>query len=556
MPSFDDGHYNLGRALAELGQMEAAAGHFGKAAELNPNVADTHYNLGIVFKELGNLADAESSYLKTLSIDPKFANAYINLAVLQRGRGKLDEAAANFRQALAITPDLPEAHGNLGNVLQDLGQLDEAIVNYRRALQLKPSLHNIHSNMLLAYQYQLGQNSESLMRLHREWNDAHASPFRSRWPRVYGNSNTVDRRIRVGFVSSDLKRHPVGYFVSGLFENTPPDEIESFVYFSGVADDLTDAIKPAVDIWRDVRDVSDDDLSKRIADDEIDILFDLSGHSAGNRALVFSRKPAPVQVSWAGYVSNTGQDSMDYFLSDAYSTPEHEEKYYCEKVIRMPDGWLCYTLPEYSPDIGPAPFKRNGFITFGSFSNPAKINIEVIRLWSSILKRVGDERLLVKYRGIDSETNRKRLFALFEEHGVGSDRLILEGRSPHSELLGRYNSVDITLDPFPYSGGLTTYESLWMEVPVITRGGDTFASRHSVSHLSVTGLQQFIADSLENYVEIAVGLVNAPETLEPLRRELRATMALSPICDSAKFAQGFSTLMRRIWSDWCRSAHP
>jgi len=331
MPDFDDAHYNLGHALAELGRMEAAAEHSRRSAELNPGVADTHYNLGIALKELGNSADAETSYLKALSIDPKFANAYNNLAVLQRAEGRLDEAAANFRLTLAITPNLPEAHGNLANVLQDLGQLDEAIASYRRALQLKPGLHNIHSNMLLASQYQLGQDSESLLRLHREWNDLHASPFRSRWPKAYGNTPSADRPIRVGFVSSDLKRHPVGYFVKGLFENLPPNDIETVAYFSGTADDMTGSIKPSVDIWRDVRDRSDDELSRMIIDDKVDIPFDLSGHSAGNRALVFSRKPAPIQISWAGYVSTTGQDAIDYFLSDTYSTLQHEEEFYCEK---------------------------------------------------------------------------------------------------------------------------------------------------------------------------------------------------------------------------------
>ena len=290
-----------------------------------------------------------------------------------------------------------------------------------------------------------------------------------------------------------------------------------------------------------------------IVDDEIDILVDLSGHTGGNRLPVFARKPAPLQVTWAGYVGTTGLTAMDYLLSDKYSTHEDEEQYHSEKVIRMPDSYVCYDPPSYAPEVGTLPFKRNGNVTFGSFNAPSKINAEVISLWSEVLEKVPHSHLVIKYRGIGSNTNLERLSGLFEAKGISRTRVTLEGYSPHSELLARYNDIDIALDPFPYSGGLTTCEALWMGVPVVTVPGATFASRHSMSHLSTVGLPEMISVDYDDYVGLAVGLAHDIDRLSELRSGLRQKMASSPICDRQKFAEGFATHMREIWRDWCLS---
>jgi predicted O-linked N-acetylglucosamine transferase (SPINDLY family) len=300
-----------------------------------------------------------------------------------------------------------------------------------------------------------------------------------------------------------------------------------------------------------VNGISDENLSKIILDDEIDILFDLTGHSAKNRLLLFARKPAPIQVSWAGYVGTTGLSSIDYLLSDIYSTPENEDKYYSEKVIRMPDGWLCYDPPDYAPQVGALPFNQNGWVTFCSFSNPTKINEEVISVWAEIMKAVENSCLLIKYRGTDTATNIERVTATFAAKGIDESRLVLEGQSPHIKLLARYNDVDIALDTFPYSGGVTTYEALWMGVPVITVPGNTFASRHSKSHLTTIGLPELIAENKDDYVRLAVELAGDTERMTELRTGLRSLMANSPICDGKKFTSNFSAIMRRIWRDWC-----
>jgi predicted O-linked N-acetylglucosamine transferase (SPINDLY family) len=219
----------------------------------------------------------------------------------------------------------------------------------------------------------------------------------------------------------------------------------------------------------------------------------------------------------------------------------------------MPDGWLCYDPPAYAPKVGTSPFRKNDWVTFGSFSNPAKINHQVVAVWSRILDEVANARLLIKYKGVEQSENTERLSAMFEAEGIDNSRLMLEGPSPHAALFARYNDVDIGLDPFPYSGGLTTYEALWMGVPIITVPGQTFASRHSLSHLSTIGLPELVARDHKDYVRLAVGLANDGDRLEGLRFELREKMDSSPLCDGTLFAQAFATQMRYIWRQWCAS---
>jgi predicted O-linked N-acetylglucosamine transferase (SPINDLY family) len=431
-----------------------------------------------------------------------------------------------------------------------LGKVDEAVTSYYKVLAVRPDYHASHSNLLLAQQYQLEQNTEKLYEMHKAWDQRHAQQFYSTRP-YHLNTPDPNRVLRIGFSSPDLGWHPVGFFIVRLFESILENEIKIIVYSDRLADDLTNRIRAATGLWRDVNGISDEDLSKIILDDEIDILFDLTGHSAKNKMLLFARKPAPIQISWAGYVGTTGLSSMDYLLSDIHSTPEDEDKYYSEKVIRMPDGWLCYAPPDYAPDIGPLPFKQKGSVTFGSFSNPGKINEEVISVWAAIMNAVPNSCLLIKYSGIDTATNIERLTAKFAANGINKSRLVLEGQSPHIDLLARYNDVDIALDTFPYSGGLTTYEALWMGVPVITVPGDTFASRHSKSHLTTVGLPELIAENKDDYIRLAVELSGNAERMAELRTGLRSWMANSPICDGDRFTNNFTATMRKIWRDWC-----
>jgi predicted O-linked N-acetylglucosamine transferase (SPINDLY family) len=269
--------------------------------------------------------------------------------------------------------------------------------------------------------------------------------------------------------------------------------------------------------------------------------------------LVFARKPAPIQITWIGYEGTTGLATMDYLLADRYVVPEGTEQYYREHVLRMPDGYLCYDPPAAAPPVGPPPSLAKGYTTFGSFNNLAKITPEVVAVWAKILRRAPTTRLVLKYRGLGDPTVKQRYLDLFAAHDVGPQRLELLPWTSYAEYLETYHEVDVALDPFPFSGSATTCDALWMGVPVVTCPGETFASRHSLSHLSNVGLTETIAHDLDEYVELAVVLAADLPRLSGLRAGLRQRMAASPLCDGKRFATHLESILRAVWQQWIGS---
>jgi predicted O-linked N-acetylglucosamine transferase (SPINDLY family) len=355
----------------------------------------------------------------------------------------------------------------------------------------------------------------------------------------------------LGFLSPDLGRHPVGYFLVRVLESLDPAQCETVCYSDrAVHDNVTARFQAAATRWHDVFGISDPRLAAEIRAEGIDILFDLAGHTSGNRLLVFARKPAPIQVTWAGYVGTTGLETMDYLLADRWEVPPGAEPYYRERVLRMPDGYVCFDPPADAPAVTPLPAPQRGGVTFASFNNPAKITPQVIEVWSRILDRLPGSRLVLKFRGQDEGGVARRFLDLFAAQGIDRDRVELLGGSPHAEFLAAYQRVDLALDPFPYNGGLTTCEALWMGVPVITCPGQTFAGRHSLSHLSNVGLTETIAADLDQYVELAVGLAADLPRLASLRAGLRQRVAASPLCDGKRFAANLTALLRAVWETW------
>jgi predicted O-linked N-acetylglucosamine transferase (SPINDLY family) len=468
--------------------------------------------------------------------------------------GRLDDAVACYRKALASSPNFATAHNNLGLELQKLGRLKEAIASFRKALTIKPDLAEAHSSMALTTQYLPDVTLKELSEVHTSWDQQYGAPLQSGW-RAHGNDPAPGRKLRIGLVSPDLGCHPVGYFVARLLQHKQQNDLECVCYSDRNPDDLTERLQALSDEWMDTRDVSDEALSERIRSDKIDILIDLAGHTANNRLLVFARKPAPIQVTWVGYMGSTGLSAMDYLIADRWHVPEGAEGDYTEKILRLPNGYICYEPPYYAPEVGPLPFEKNGFITFGCFNNPAKINEGVVAVWMEILKAVPNSKLILSYQNMDAKSNHDRFLNQFDSGGVEGTRLTVEGKAPHhSDLFARYNDIDIALDTFPYSGGLTTCEALWMGVPVITKPGDTFASRHSLSHLANVGAAELVADNLSDYVARTVDLAKDVSRLAGMRSELRGRMAKSPLCDGERFASDFTAAMRKIWQEWCGKA--
>jgi len=319
-------------------------------------------------------------------------------------------------------------------------------------------------------------------------------------------------------------------------------------------DDLTNRIRGAAHTWCSIVGMSDEGVAALVRDDAIDILVDLSGHLKGSRLLVFARKPAPVQVKWVGGQFNTtGIDAMDYFISDSVETPPGDDAWYTEEVVRLADGYVCYEPPDYAPMVSSLPALRRPYMTFGCFNNLPKVNRDVIALWSQLLDRVSGSRLILKSKQFNDAGVQARYRAMFAEHGIAPDRLDFLGHSPHAELLAKYNDIDIALDPFPYSGGLTTCEALWMGVPVVTMPGETFAGRHAASHLSNVGLTDWVVDTPERYVGLVERWCGDLVGLADLRDDLRPRVKSSPLCDARRFTRNLEAAYRRMWRKWCET---
>ena len=543
-------YFNRGRTLARLRKAQEAINHYQKAVSFKPDFAEAHDHLGNLFAILGNIEKAVESYKEAISCRPDFARAHYNLGNACRIQKQLDEAVACFEKAITIRPDYTKAHYNMAKVLARQGRLDYAVASFRRAVTGQPRLSRVHSDLLFVEQSRPGNTAEKLYKIHREWDERQAKVSK---PIKFNHINSKDpeKCLKIGFVSADLRRHPVGYFVVLLFENLCKSTVKSFIYSDRRGDSLTKRIRASSHVWRHTRKFSDNQLFNKVIDDGIDILIDLAGHTGGNRLPVFFRKPAPLQVTWAGYTGTTGLSAMDYLIADPHSIPRGEEKYSSEAVIRMPHCYVSYSPVEYAPVIQDLPYSKNSFITFGSLNHPRKLNPYVLDVWSRILDAIPNSQLLLKYKSMDAPHNLKRFTSTFYNRGIDVSRIILEGGAAHKEFLESYNKIDIALDPFPYSGGLTTLECLWMGVPVITLPGETFAGRHTLAYLSTLQLGNLIASEEDDYVAIAKNLSKDITLLKTLRSSLRERMENSPICDGAKFAKDFTNLMKYIWRARC-----
>ncbi|MCH7889301.1 MAG: tetratricopeptide repeat protein [Proteobacteria bacterium] len=555
-PGFAAAHDSLGNAYLDRGELDEAVACHRKAIALEPDLAGAHNNLGNALVEQGETDEAVASFHKAIALEPDFAWAHYNLGAALGKQDKLDDAVTSYREAIALKLDFAEAHNNLGQVLKGQGRLEEASASYRKAVALKPDDAVAHSNLLFHLLYLPGLTPEGIFAEHRRWNAQHAAPLANKI-RSHTNIRDPERPLRVGYVSAGFGRHPAGYFVSSVLAAHDRARFEVYCYSGRVReDDLTARIKASAKVWRSTDGMADDVLAQTIRADGIDILVDLDWHTSGNRLRVFAMKPAPVQVKGVGgNFGTTGMDAIDYYLSDAVATPEGAERWFSEEVVRLPDGFGCYAPPADAPDVGPLPALSRGYVTFGCFNNLAKVNGEVIASWARLLHRLPVSRLVLKTDSLGDPAVRERYHSMFEAQGVDRKRGDLLARSPHAELLAHYNNIDIALDPFPYSGGLTTCEALWMAVPVVTLAGKTFTGRTSASHLHNVGLGDWVVKTPEDYLAVAERWGRDVQGLAELRGGLRGRMAASPLCDGARYARNLETAFRRMWTRYCNGEH-
>jgi predicted O-linked N-acetylglucosamine transferase (SPINDLY family) len=551
-PEYAEAHYNIGLALQRIGQLDDAIAAYEQAIRLKPYFFESHNDLGIALKSNGQLQEAIAAYRKAIRIKPIYAQAHNNLGLALKEAGQLDAATAACRQALQLRPDFAEAYNNLGLALTELGQLDEAIAALREAIRLKPDYVQAHSNLLLILNYHPALDAQVISTGHRSWAEHHVCPLMN-GATQHTNECSSDRRLRIGYISSDFKRHSVGYFVMPLLTHHDRRMLEIFCYANVQRpDEFTDRMRRSCDVWRSIVGFSDDDIAQMIRSDGIDILVDLAGHTAGNRLRVLARKPAPIQITYLGYPNTTGMASIDYRLTDSLADPLGiTDHLYAEKLWRLPQCAWCYDPPAEAPQIQP---RQNRPITFGCFNAFAKINRETIAIWSDLLKHNKESTLVLKSAGAGESSSHQRLTGEFIKHGISIDRIELRGRVKdirgHLEV---YGLIDVALDTFPYHGTTTTCEALWMGVPVITLAGQTHASRVGVSLLSHAGLIELVAQTHDEYLSIASELANDRSGLAALRAGLRDKLKSSSLMDQTLFAAGVDAAYRQMWRTWCES---
>ncbi|MBF0194323.1 MAG: tetratricopeptide repeat protein [Magnetococcales bacterium] len=550
-PDYAPAYNNLGLAMQAQQKIPEAITYYQKAIAIKGDYVETLSNLGDAYCVQGNFNEAIVTLQKAISFNPSFATAYYNLGNAQVYMGKLDDSIASFKKAISIQSDYAQAHSNLGKAYSDQCKLDEAIACFKQAILLQPDMVQTYSNLLLCSQYIYSQNLDNLLALHKECANIPALSIAQQCF-VHKNNKNPNRKLRIGFVSADFGHHPIGYFLSGFFERHNNKEIEIICYSDRIADDITDLMRGYADEWFETKQLLDDELAKKIYSDEIDILVDLAGHTAHNRLKIFAKKPAPIQVSWAGYVGTTGLPAMDWLIADKYYVTHEEDKFYTESIIRLADSWASYTPPQYAPLVYKNSYREtnSGFV-LANFGNPSKINETMLGVWSQILNSCPEASLLLIYKGMDDPANVKRITGYFANSGIDINRVKIEGYIPHSELLDRYKSVDLALDSIPYSGGLTTMEALWMGVPVVTTVGSTFAGRHAQSILMCVGLAELVTKSLPEYADLVVDLIKTPKRLNRIRSGLSNKVANSPLCDHKRFTIDLTAQFRKIWQNWC-----
>lgn len=495
-----------------------------------------------------NRYDAAKEFLdKVLKEDPKNVNARIILSDLYRKRGDYKQAMILCRQLLKEDPGMAKVRLNLGVCLQELARFDEAEEQYMRALKDNPDEYQSLSNYLMCIHYNPKRKKEEIFEAHQLWDQYFGPKERPRRPTPV-NKNP-EKKLKIGFLSGGFMCHPVGWMITRGLEHLSEDKFEIFCYTTGKKHDyITQRINQAADHWRSVVGYNDEIIAGMIEQDEIDILVELSGHAADNRLRTITMEPAPVIVKWVGGLFNTtGLESVDYLITDWHESPEGEEEFYTEKLVRLPDDYVCYMPPVYAPDVGTLPYEKNNYITFGCFNNPSKVNNEILDRWAQILNELPESRLLLKSKQYETEELKRRIISHMERAGISSDRLIFRGETNHKKHLECYNQIDIALDPWPYSGGVTTCEALWMGVPVVTKPGPTFAGRHSATHLHNAGFPHWIVDSWEEYINTVLGIAENVEQLANLRKTLRSRVAESPLCNARRFAAHLSEAFREMW---------
>lgn len=574
---------NLARLLYERGEIEEAERLWRESLRLAPDHADTLNALGVALKDLARTAEAVECWKRAIGIDPRHALAHNNLGVMYRLMHRRPEAISHLRTALEISPEDPMTAANLAHSLLEVGQtteaerlarniierrpehaeghhmlgftlayqgrIEHAVAAFREAHRLAPQSGPVISNALFASLYSDRRTAADILALHRELGAAiePARPVRSEW----SNARSADRPLRIGYLSPDFRTHPVSMFFEPIAAHHDRGGFEIVCYSTTSAPDaLTGRLRARATLWRDCAGWSDGKIADLVQGDAIDILVDLAGHTAQNRAAVMRAKPAPVQALYIGYPGTTGLPEVDYLIADSRLCPPGSEQYYSERIARVEGSFWCYQPSRAAPAVGALPARGNGYVTFGSYNALQKLSDTTFELWVRVLQAVPGSRLALKSLTFADEPARAATRSRFADAGIEAGRLQVLPPTDPAQFLAEYGRIDIALDPTPYNGGTTTCEALWMGVPVVTLAGDRFCGRMGLSLLENLGLPELIARTPDEYVRIAAGLAADRHRLAALRASLRERMAGSPICDARRAARELERAFRAMWRDF------
>ena len=548
-PNHAESHNNLGNALKDAGRSDEAIAEYHRALQLKPDDAMARCNLGTALMEKGCTDEGITAFRHAIQLRPDYTEAHIHLGSALRDQGDIDAASTAFRRALELNPRSAEAHNNMGVVLRDQGCLDEAIAAYRRAIQINPDDAGVHSNLVYTLHFHPGHDDRTIAEEHRRWNVQFADPLKQ-FILPHANDRNSERRLRIGYVSPDFRKQSEAFFVAPLLEAHDHSQFEIHCYASVARpDDVTGRLRRCSDVWHDVLGQSDHDVAEQVRRDGIDILMDMTMHMAGNRLLVFARKPAPIQVAWLAYPGSTGLEVIDYRFTDSYMDPPSVDSPYCsESPVRLPDCWVSYHPLTDEPPVNPLPAANTGYVTYGCLNNFCKVNDPVLELWADVLREVEGSRLLLL---APAGSSRQRIFDKLSQLGISNGRVEFAGRLPRSDYLKLHHRIDIALDTLPYNGSTTSCDAFWMGVPVVSLLGNTAAGRVGLGILSLLNLPELAARTADEFVRAAERLARNLTRLAELRESLRQRMESSPLMDSPRFARNIEAAYRKMWRAWC-----
>tara|TARA_B100001540_G_C15806709_1_gene642410 strand:+ start:1067 stop:3049 length:1983 start_codon:yes stop_codon:yes gene_type:complete len=548
--NFAEALNNLGSALKDLKKYKESISYFEKSIQLKENYAEAFNGLASVYEEVRDNEKAIENYKIALKINPNFSEAYNNLGSLYSNLVMFDKSLICYEKAIEVNPNNEKAYNNLGNLLNDLGRYNDATEAYNNAIKLKPNYSRAYSNLLLNLNYKIDFNPEHYLSKAKEFRLN--CGFKKKLNLNYQYKKNPDK-LKIGMISADFGDHPGGFFSLSVLRELRKKNFDLIAYSAlDRNDEFSSHFRPLFSKWHSIKNKKDEEVVKQIISDGIHILMELQGHSAENRIPIFTFKAAPIQVSWLSQGSN-GVPEIDYLVGSPYITPQDEEKHFVEKIWRLPDITQCFTSPNFEIKVNELPALKNNFVTFGCINKLNKINDDVIKLWSKVLISVPNSKLLLKTKNLGNKLVCNNILDKFKKNNIDKKRLILLGESKtRKEVLQIYNKIDICLDPFPFQGNTSTCEAIWMGVPVITLKGNRFLFHFGESINANLGMQDWIANNNDKYVDIAIKFSSNLNQLSLIRKELRDKALKSPVFDHEKLANHFSKMLWGMWKEFSK----